>query len=57
MLKILAGKRNQFFDVFYGEGWYDWSRYIVRNNKLVHVGGRTLNKQELKEVGHALGHS
>lgn len=56
MLKILAGKRNQFFDVFHGDGWEDWSRYIVRNNKLIHVGGRVLSKPEMKEVGHVLGH-
>lgn len=56
MLKILAGKRNQFFDVFQGDGWKNWSRYVLKDNKLTHLTGNKLTPVQLKEVGHAVNH-
>ncbi len=56
-MKILKGKRKAFFDVFFGDGWENWSRYRDQNGKLIHLAGRQLTKHELKEVGHVYANS
>lgn len=50
MIKILAGKRNQFFDIFVGEGWENWTRVQIKGDVLTHVKGRHLTQQEAEYV-------
>lgn len=55
-MKILQA--NNYYDVFFGDGWYGHSRYrkirTPEGNKLIHVSGIQLNtfqkRRLLKEV-------
>jgi hypothetical protein len=57
MLKVIAGKRKQFYDIFTGDGWKNWSRYVMKQDKLCYLAGNKLSAVELKEVGHVLNHA
>ena len=48
-MKILRVKKFNTFDVFFGEGWEDWTRFFFHEGKLVFVAGtkRTLHEIRL----------
>jgi hypothetical protein len=50
MTKILRVKKLPIYDVFEGEGWFNWTRVAVRSNKLKVVGGNPLNMGQKEKV-------
>ncbi len=50
-MKILKVKTHPLFDVFLGDGWLNWSRYLIKKGKLIYIGGTKLvDKQTLASI-------
>jgi len=50
-MKILQLKKFPIFDVFLNDGWLEWSRYLFKKSKLIHLAGNKIsNKQTLHEL-------
>ncbi len=49
-LKLLHVKGTPIYDVFIGEGWYNWTRILVRENITKTLQGNTLTKELLLEI-------
>lgn len=55
MFKILRVKKFPIYDVFTGEGWLDWTRFLFQHGKLVYLQGEKRTQAELKQITKALG--
>ncbi len=50
-MKILKVKTHPLFDIFTGDGWLNWSRYLIKKGKLIYIGGtKIIDKQVLANV-------
>jgi len=38
-MKVLRVKKFPIFDVFFGEGWEDWTRVLLKGTHLIYLGG------------------
>jgi hypothetical protein len=45
-MKILRVKKLPLYDVFTGEGWYNWSRVVKQNDQLKVISGNQLSATE-----------
>lgn len=52
-MKVLRVKKFPLYDVFTGEGWYNWSRVLVRDTPRV-VAGEQLPQVRLNEVAQEI---
>ena len=50
MLKILRIKKFPLYDIFQGEGWENWSRYLFIKGHLKLISGIPLSIKEIREV-------
>ena len=54
-MKVLQVKKTPIYDVFIGEGWYNWTRVLLRNDVVKVLSGSPLSRsdqQGLQEVLH-----
>lgn len=50
-MKILQVKKFPLYDIFQDEGWYAWSRYLLKKGKLIYVGGaKILDRAILSQI-------
>jgi hypothetical protein len=49
-LKILRSKHVPFIDVFQGEGWENWSRYMKKRSELIFLKGIKLSNAKFAEL-------
>ncbi len=49
-MKILPIKGTPIFDLFTGEGWYNWTRILKRNESIKVLAGNPLTSQQLTEI-------
>ena len=56
-MKILFAKRHVWADVFTGDGWENWTRFLIVNKRPVYEKGKKLSNHQLKEVEHVVNHS
>ena len=49
-MKVLRIKRTPLYDVFVGEGWKEWSRYLHIAGKTTYVSGKRLPKHLLNKL-------
>lgn len=42
-MKILQVKKFPIYDIFEGDGWEMWSRYLLKNGKFIYIAGNKLN--------------
>jgi hypothetical protein len=45
-MKILQVKKFPIFDIFTGEGWENWSRYLIKKNKIIYIAGIKLSDKQ-----------
>ena len=45
-MKILRVKKLPLYDVFTGDGWYNWSRIVKNNDTLKIISGNQLSSAE-----------
>lgn len=45
-MKILRSKHTPFIDVFTGDGWESWSRYIKKKKELIFIKGIKLSNAQ-----------
>lgn len=62
-IKVLRVFKNPIFDVFLGDGWNNWSRVLIRKDKMIHLDGNrfTFKSKEfsdfvLKQIKEYLKH-
>jgi hypothetical protein len=53
-MKILRVKKSPVYDVFTGEGWFNWTRIIVQSSGLKIIGGVPLIPSVKAEIQSAL---
>lgn len=46
-MKILQVKKFPIYDVFLDEGWTNWSRYLFKKGKLIHLDGAKLASKSI----------
>ena len=51
---VLQVKKYPIFDVFTGEGWENWTRIMLKNNKIIHVAGNLLHISLIKAISRKL---
>jgi hypothetical protein len=56
--RLYRFKHSPLVDVFTGEGWLNWSRYLVKKDRLIFIAGQKLDRplfNELQGVLHDNG--
>jgi len=53
-MKILRVKRTHIYDVFTGDGWKNWSRYHVKQGKVLYIAGNSLPKIDLIRISKSI---
>lgn len=46
-MKILQVKKFPIYDVFDGDGWTNWSRYLFKKGKLIYLSGLKLTSKSI----------
>lgn len=49
-IKVLRVFKNPIFDIFLNEGWTQWSRILIRKDKMIHIDGEHFKNKEFSDV-------
>ena len=41
---------GSMYDLFFGDGWKDWTRVIIRNGEILHKAGKVRSNEVLSKI-------
>lgn len=57
-MKVLQVKNFPIWDIFEGEGWENWSRYLYKKGKLIYISGvKLVDKTQLNKLVKTIQHA
>lgn len=53
-MKVYKHKHSPLIDVFTGEGWLNWGRYLFKQGRLIFVAGQKLDRPTFNDLTQQL---